>query len=247
MHQFSVMATDDMSDRDQEVLGQTPEDIDATLSYRDEVLTGECGAGSSKEGLNFAPPTLDGATLLFSRYGLRDTPMLRVIDTIWVQDSDESDLANVSRRLRRIPLIASFLAGTTAASVCLPGIFNDFTKSNQLTVWRTQEMAKRQALDHVMWNASKLAVGVGIKSYFLTAGFLYLPFLVSAYRGTTSFWEHGACFSITLALFCLPRGPVPALVGSVVGLGFGALYGGAYYLGARSCGYTFEELYARRS
>ncbi|KAL5962417.1 hypothetical protein TSMEX_009871 [Taenia solium] len=214
------MATDALSEQDQEVLGQTAEDVDSTLSYRDEVLTGECGADASKEGLNFAPPTLDGATLLFSRYGLRDTPILRVIDTIWVQDSDESDLANVSRSLRRLPLIAGFLAGTTAALVCVPGIFDDFTRSNQLTLWRTREMAKRQAFDHVMWNASKLAVGVGIKSSFLTAG-------------------------ITLALFCLPRGPVPALVGSVVGLCFGALYGGVYYLGARSCDYTFEQLYAR--
>ncbi|VDK41930.1 unnamed protein product [Taenia asiatica] len=150
------MATDALSEQDQEVLGQTAEDVDSTLSYRDEVLTGGCSADASKEGLNFAPPTLDGATLLFSRYGLRDTPMLR-----------------------------------------------------------------RQAFDHVMWNASKLAVGVGIKSAFLTAG-------------------------ITLALFCLPRGPVPTLVGSVVGLCFGALYGGVYYLGARSCDYTFEQLYARR-
>ncbi len=31
---------------------------------------------------------------------------------------------------------------------------------------------QRQAMDHVMWNATKLAVGVGVKSYFITAGFL---------------------------------------------------------------------------
>lgn len=79
------MTTDALSDQDLEVLGQTPEDINSTLSYRDEMLTGECGAGTSKEELNFAPPTLDGATLLISRYGFRDTPLLRVIDTIWVQ------------------------------------------------------------------------------------------------------------------------------------------------------------------
>ncbi|CDS42300.1 RPII140 upstream locus tag protein [Echinococcus multilocularis] len=240
------MATDVLSDQDQEVLGQTLEDIDSSLSYRDEMLTGKCGAGGSKGGLAFAPPMLDGATLLFSRYGRRDTPMFRVIDTIWIQDSDESDLATVSRSLRRLPFIAGFLAGTTASCICVPGIFNEFTKSNQLTLWRTREMAKRQAFDHVMWTATKLAIGVGIKSCFLTAGFLYLPFLVSAYRGRTSFWEHGACFGATLAVFCLPRGPVPALVGSVVGLGFGALYGSVYYLVARTCGYTFEQLYERR-
>ncbi|VDM17607.1 unnamed protein product [Hydatigera taeniaeformis] len=139
---LSFMAIDPLSDQDQEVLGQTPEDIDSTLGYRDELLTGDCDASSNKGGLNFAPPTMDGATLLFSRYGLRDTPLLRVIDVIWVQDSDESDLANLSRGLRRLPIIAGSLAGTTAACMCAPGIFNEFKNNNQLTLWRTREMAK---------------------------------------------------------------------------------------------------------
>lgn len=58
------------------------------------------------------------------------------------RDSDESDLANVSRSLKRIPLIASFLSGTVAACICIPGIFKHFVQNNQLTVWRTREMAK---------------------------------------------------------------------------------------------------------
>ncbi len=41
-----------------------------------------------------------------------------------------------------LPLISSFLAGTTAACLCVPGIFRKFTHDNQLTVWQTREMAK---------------------------------------------------------------------------------------------------------
>uniref|UniRef100_A0A5K3FQW0 Transmembrane protein n=1 Tax=Mesocestoides corti TaxID=53468 RepID=A0A5K3FQW0_MESCO len=237
------MVLEPLSDEDQESLGQTDEEIDKTLHFRDELLAGK-GSGESRM---FAPPSLDGATFLFSRYGYRATAIQRVVDSIWIEKSDDSDLAKVSRHLRALPVIASAVAGTTAACICAPGIFNQFTQANQLTVWRTREMAKRQAFDHVMWTSTKLAVGVGMKSFFITTGFLYLPFIVSAFRGKTSFWDHSACFGITLGLFCLPRGPVPILVGSLIGFTVGTIYGSVYFFGAKHFGYTFEDMYARHA
>ncbi|KAM3175259.1 hypothetical protein ACTXT7_008879 [Hymenolepis weldensis] len=106
---------------------------------------------------------------------------------------------------------------------------------------------QRQAFDHSMFTASKLAVGVAIKSYFLTAGFLYAPLVVSAYRGKSTQWDHAISFSATLGLFCFSRGLIPCLVGSGVGLSVGLLYGYLYYLGARKWGYRYEDMQRRRS
>ncbi|VDD83917.1 unnamed protein product [Mesocestoides corti] len=188
----NAMVLEPLSDEDQESLGQTDEEIDKTLHFRDELLAGK-GSGESRM---FAPPSLDGATFLFSRYGYRATAIQRVVDSIWIEKSDDSDLAKVSRHLRALPVIASAVAGTTAACICAPGIFNQFTQANQLTVWRTREMAK---------------------------------------------------VSITLGLFCLPRGPVPILVGSLIGFTVGTIYGSVYFFGAKHFGYTFEDMYARHA
>ncbi len=75
------MPPDALSDEDQELLGETPDDIQNTLRYRDEVLTGK----PTDDRRMFAPPTLDGATLLFSRYGFQGTGILRAFDTIFVE------------------------------------------------------------------------------------------------------------------------------------------------------------------
>lgn len=101
-------------------------------------------------------------------------------------------------------------------------------------------------MDHVMWTASKIGVTVGVKATFVTAGLLYAPFLISAYRGQTSWWEHGTCFAGTMFLFCLPRGPVPMLAASAISGGMGAVYGGLYYLMAKHWGYRFEDLHRCR-
>lgn len=78
-----MITEDSLGDREQELLGETKEDIDSALCYRDKFL--ESQNVGSDEARNIAPPTLDGVALLFSRYGLRNTPMFRVIDTICVE------------------------------------------------------------------------------------------------------------------------------------------------------------------
>lgn len=70
-----------LTDEEQELLAQTSEDIENTLKFRDEVMTGR---ESTKRRI-FAPPNIDGATLLFSRYGFRDTGVLRVVDAVCVE------------------------------------------------------------------------------------------------------------------------------------------------------------------
>lgn len=67
----------ELSDREQEILGNTPEEIEKTLEIRDEVLT------DAKGPVGYAPPTLDGATLLFSKYGLQGTGVFRVYELMF--------------------------------------------------------------------------------------------------------------------------------------------------------------------
>ncbi len=57
-----------------------------------------------------------------------------------------------------LPLISSFLAGTTAACLCVPGIFRKFTHDNQLTVWQTREMAKVMSYLGLMTRTGELNV-----------------------------------------------------------------------------------------
>ncbi|KAL7063967.1 hypothetical protein AAHC03_05475 [Spirometra sp. Aus1] len=225
---------------DDDILGETSEEVEQALQYRDDVITAGALGSLDKR----APATLDGATLLFSRYALKDTPLVRLWDCVFLEKSDEGRLANYVRSLRLLTGGIAVISGCTASLLCIPGIFDMFTKSNQLTVWQTPEMAKRMAMDHVIWKATKIGLSVGIKSYFVASGFLYAPLLVSAYRGQTSYWEHGLCFGCTLGLFCLPRGPVPMLVGSVIGTTLGFAYGGFYYWAAKHFKYTFEDMYA---
>ncbi|VDO02109.1 unnamed protein product [Rodentolepis nana] len=56
-----------------------------------------------------------------------------------------------------------------------------------------------------MFVATKLAIGVAIKSYFLTAGFLYVPLVISAYRGKSTQWDHAISFGQFSELKCEKR------------------------------------------
>ncbi|VDN96991.1 unnamed protein product [Rodentolepis nana] len=145
MHILSALFhMSELSDKDQEVLGNTAEDIDNALRCRDEVIGDDQGdmASKSRMTIPFAPPTLDGGALLLSRYGIQDSGLFRMYELISTPPSDESDLAKLSRTFKSVPLFASFISGATAGCLAVPGIFNQFTHSNQLTVWRTKEMAK---------------------------------------------------------------------------------------------------------
>ncbi|VDK85409.1 unnamed protein product [Dibothriocephalus latus] len=162
------------SHEDNDLLGETSEELQQALQYRDDVIT--AGGLDSKD--KWAPATLDGASLLFSRYALRNTPLIRLWDCIFLElvpcplflipfyctvgsnfpssiaaspskDSestfmkcDEGRLANYVRSLRSMTGGIAILSGSAASLLCIPGIFNSFTKSNQLTVWQTPEMAK---------------------------------------------------------------------------------------------------------
>lgn len=79
---ISLMSKQDLEEAsDAELFGETAEEINNTLRYRDEVITGSSeGAANS-----FAPPTLDGCTLLFSRYAWKNTPLGRVNDVLFVE------------------------------------------------------------------------------------------------------------------------------------------------------------------
>ncbi|VDM06277.1 unnamed protein product [Schistocephalus solidus] len=66
---------------DDDILGETSEEVDQVLQLRDDVVA--AGALGSQD--KWAPATLDGATLLFSRYALRNTPLIRVWDCIFLE------------------------------------------------------------------------------------------------------------------------------------------------------------------
>nr|CUU98072.1 hypothetical transcript [Hymenolepis microstoma] len=74
----------ELSDKDQEDLGNTAEDIDNTLRVRDEVIGDDQGDMFNKSHMTipFASPTLDGGTLLLSRYGIQDSGFFRMYELI---------------------------------------------------------------------------------------------------------------------------------------------------------------------
>lgn len=76
------MTADVLSDRDQEDLSNTAADIEQALQRRDEIFTGVVNRRVASPS-SFAPPTLDGAALLFSRYGVQDSGLFRVYEILF--------------------------------------------------------------------------------------------------------------------------------------------------------------------
>ncbi|CAH8848162.1 unnamed protein product [Trichobilharzia szidati] len=234
-------------DTDEDILGVSPEELNNILQSRDEIIqrkiVPELVPDVSEDYKSALPTSLSSSLTCVESTSVYDRLHAVFSTDPYLYDQE---LNRMGRIRRKLPTYIGISFGFITGAMRLVVSYDEFIRTNSLTIFRSQHIARRSAVDYSVLRAILFGVSTGCKVTLFTGGCYTLPLIFSAIQGKTSYWEYAAGWGITSSLYCFNRGLRQMFIAGVVGAVPGLITGVTALFAARKSNSTFEELLAKQ-